>query len=272
MNLSLIAHQIRDQDYDRYLACLFAPKRLRAGLFSLLAYHCEIAKTAEAASEPPIGAIRLKWWMEAVEEAYGGGAVREHPVVCAMAETLPKNLPKAALLQLAEARMADIEQRQGFETQAEFEYYLRDTAGTLHTLMAMLASETFDRETVEKAARIYAIMGLLRAIPAHAERGIIRWPRDILKQFGLSPAAIEQGVEAEALRHFVRYWLGDIAHHAGELKDDIKALPDSVSFIKRLHVITLLYANRLKEVDGDLSQLPARLPNLPLKLWLGKAI
>ena len=78
---------VRKVDTDRYLAALFAPASLRFHLFALYAFNYEVAKTADAVSQPVLGQIRLQWWRDSIEEIYAG-KVREHEVVKALAEAI----------------------------------------------------------------------------------------------------------------------------------------------------------------------------------------
>lgn len=71
-SLDYCADQVRRHDYPRYLAVLAMPRRTRAALWALYAFHLEIAKIPHIVSEPALGLIRLKWWQEAIERLYQG--------------------------------------------------------------------------------------------------------------------------------------------------------------------------------------------------------
>ncbi len=57
----------------------FAPAAARPPLFALYAFNHEVARIAETVREPMLGAIRLEWWRETVEQA-AGEAPRNHDV------------------------------------------------------------------------------------------------------------------------------------------------------------------------------------------------
>src|SRR5690348_13728410 len=86
--ISPLADSLRRYDRDRYLAALFVPADRRAAVIALYAFNHEIAKTREVVSEPLLGRIRLQWWREAIEEAYGGGGVRAHEVMTPLAAAI----------------------------------------------------------------------------------------------------------------------------------------------------------------------------------------
>lgn len=256
---------IKQRDYDRYLCALLAPSKRQASLVALLAFNAEIAPVAEVTSEAAIGAIRLKWWEEALDEIYGAGSVREHQVVQALQQAVhAHDLPRELFDRAIQARFLDLESKQGFEDEVSFVNYLDNTAGCLHELMAMVCdarAAIAAREEIMKMARCYAEVGLLRALPYHVERGLIRWPRDILQQHGVSPAAIANDTERECVALFVAYWVDQV------LAEDVASLPRSLRPLTLMHRVALAYAKQLKFVAYDLSKMPVRLPMLPVALW-----
>lgn len=166
---SYCAEQIRRLDRDRYLTALFAPKDRRGAIFALYAFNLEIAKTRETVSQPMLGQIRLQWWREAVDECFAG-RVREHLVLRALAAAIGSHgLPRAAFDRLIDAREFDLEDRPPADF-PQLESYADETA----TPLILLALKVLDAETAETvlAARhvgiAQAIVGLLRAVPAHA--------------------------------------------------------------------------------------------------------
>src|ERR1043166_4443294 len=95
---------VRASDPDRYLATLFAPAPLRPHLYALYAFNVEIARVAESVREPMLGAIRLEWWRETIEQAKAGKP-RNHAVAEAIAHSFSHfDLPLAMFETLIEAR------------------------------------------------------------------------------------------------------------------------------------------------------------------------
>src|SRR5580693_1054861 len=79
--LSPIAALVRRHDRDRFQTVLFAPAGRRETLFALYAFNYEIARVRESVREPMLGQIRLQWWREAIDAAYGEARPRNHEVV-----------------------------------------------------------------------------------------------------------------------------------------------------------------------------------------------
>src|ERR1700759_2132900 len=95
---------IRQADYDRYLSALFAPAPAQPHLMALYAFNHEVAKTAEAVSQPMLGLIRLQWWRDALAELYDGRS-REHEVVQALARAIAAHdLPRGLFDAMIDAR------------------------------------------------------------------------------------------------------------------------------------------------------------------------
>ena len=63
---------LRELDREFALALLFAPPRHRETLSNLAMIACEAENAIAVASEPMLAAIRLQWWVEAIESGNTG--------------------------------------------------------------------------------------------------------------------------------------------------------------------------------------------------------
>ncbi|MFN3614649.1 MAG: squalene/phytoene synthase family protein, partial [Rubrimonas sp.] len=81
--LSPCAQIVRRGDPDRFLAAMTAPPALRERLFALYAFNIEAARATQL-SEPMLGHIRLQWWREVLDAAFGGAEPRRHDVAQAL--------------------------------------------------------------------------------------------------------------------------------------------------------------------------------------------
>ena len=193
---------VRRVDEDRWLASRFAPKATRERLVTLYALNYEIARTAETVSEGAIGAIRLAWWREAIEEIFEGKPARAHPVLLALAE-MKEHLPRPALFEaMIEAREKDFDPKP-FASEAEVEAYIDATAGGVMRLAADLCSRERTENTdafLRAAARAWGYAGLLRSLAFWAARGRSVLPSgDLGAQVWLLSAATTALHEAHAL-------------------------------------------------------------------------
>jgi len=189
---SSLADFLRRHDRDRYLCALFAPANRRAAVIALYAFNYEIAKTREVVSEPLLGRIRLQWWREALDEAYGGALVREHEVMTPLGAAIRRHrLSREHFDAMVDARELDLEDAPPASL-AALEDYCAATSGRLQRLVL----EVLDAggEDAAEAARevgiAYALAGLVRAIPFHARARRSYIPAEIATEVGLDPAAL----------------------------------------------------------------------------------
>lgn len=153
---------VRRVDEDRWLASRFAPAHARARLVALYAVNYEIARTAEVAREPAIGAIRLQWWREALAEAPPGA----HPALDALRAAWPGR-EAAAFDALIESRGRDLDLTP--LSAAEIEPYVDGTAGALMRLAVAACGAAGADAFIKPAARAWAYVGLQRAGRAAGE-------------------------------------------------------------------------------------------------------
>lgn len=165
---------IRRADEDRWLASRFASAEVRDRLIALYAVNFEIAHAAEAAREPGLGAIRLQWWADRLEDIAGGGGANAHPALEAL-HLLPRAPAIARALQRAtHARTADLEAAP-FADWASLERYVDDTAGLVMGLGFELCigapNSEAELEFIKAAARAWGLTGLWRAADHWRLRG-----------------------------------------------------------------------------------------------------
>ena len=217
---------VRKQDYDRYLAALFAPEAVRPDLFALYAFHYEVAKTAETVRNPGAGQIRLQWWRERVEEIYAGKPARTE-VVTALAAAIGRHgLDRSLFDDLIDARESDLDPAP-FADLRQLESYANATSGNLMRLAARVlgAGETLD-ENAREAGIAYAIAGLMRALPFHAARAHIATPSDEMARAGVAPDQLLRGRMSPEIATLIAR-MSDIAraHYARVKRPDRRHLP-----------------------------------------------
>ena len=215
----------RAGDPDRALAALFAPRDARHDLFALYAFNVELARIAEQASEPDLGAIRLQWWREAIEQA-GKGKATGQPVADALGSAIRHHaLSRERIAGLIDARLFDVGTKI-MPNWLSLQSYLHDTAGTLFMLAAQILGSRNDRlETAAAPAGIaYGLTGLMRALPVHIAQGRVYLPTDALKRHGTAPERVllcnaGEGLFAviEELLARAREALGEASHKVAEL-------------------------------------------------------
>ena len=199
-------------DPDRAAVIAFQPAGARAGLYALHAFNLEVAHLRETAGEPALGAMRLQWWRDALDEA-ASGRERRHAVLQPLAAAIRRHdLPAVYFRRLLDARETDLDA----SPPADLPAYARETGGTLAALSGQVVSGQPGSEDIGAA---WALVGWLRAaaffrrtLPEGAE------PRAIVREAAalLASAADPYGRALAALtRAYIRkldrlgYDLGD---------------------------------------------------------------
>ena len=244
--------EARAHDYDRYLCALFAPRDARPALLALTAFNLEVARVAEAVSEPMLGEIRLQWWRDAITDLYDG-IRRDHPVVRALAPAIERGLlSRQRFERIFETRIADL----GGDAPADLAALValaRATAGELHHLWREALGETGDSTTraVEHSGAAFALVGLMRAMPFHAARGRLYLPSDLVRDAGADVNDVLAGRFTPALASVVMSVLDCAEHHLREariLRRQVlrRALPALLPA-----TLAGMYLRRLRRVGGN---------------------
>ena len=187
--LSPAATLVRSHDRDRFQTALFAPAAHREALFALYAFNYEIARVRESVHEAMLGQIRLQWWREAIDSAYGDGPMRRHEVVEAVTAAIrERNLSRGLFDRLIDTREHDLDDEPP-ATLAALEDYAEGTSATL-IYLALEVLGAAAPPALEAARRIgiaYAFAGLMRAMPVHAQAGRSFIPASLAAETGLDP-------------------------------------------------------------------------------------
>jgi phytoene synthase len=195
-----VVSRLRRHDRDRFLATLFAPAERRPGLWALLAFNFEIARIRETVSQKLLGQIRLQWWREVLEQAYGGHPVRRHEIATPLAGSIRRwGIGRAGLEAMIDGRERDLDDRPLADL-AELAAYAEATSSRLVESMLPVLGVAGDpaHEAARHAGRAWALVGLVRAEPYRQAPFLPPDPQ------GLVPAAARKAIEAaRALRRSV---------------------------------------------------------------------
>jgi phytoene/squalene synthetase len=217
---------VRKQDYDRFIAALFAPEAVRADLFALYAFNHEIAKIAETVRNPVAGQIRLQWWRERIEEIYAGAPAGTALLTALASAVARRVLDRSLFDHLIDAREFDLDPAP-FADLPQLEAYADATSGNLMRLAARVlgAGETID-ESAREAGIAYAIAGLMRALPFHAARLHIAMPMDEMAGVGVAPDQLLRGrMSAEITALIARMTEIACAHYRRVKRTERRYLP-----------------------------------------------
>jgi phytoene synthase len=219
---------VRSHDRDRFQTALFAPAEHREALFALYAFNYEVARVRESVREEMLGQIRLQWWREAIDAAYGGGPVRRHEIVEAVTAAIrERNLARAFFDRLIDTRERDLDDAPPADM-AALEAYAEGSSATLIYLVleVLQVSVPPALEAARHAGIAYALSGLVRAVPVHAKAGRSYIPATLAAETGLDPRDYAALRATPALRQAVETIAGAARGHlaaARELRRDVPA-------------------------------------------------
>lgn len=169
--------------FDRYLTALLAPLPYRQDLLALAAFVGEIERIPLVISDPTLGEIRFRWWLDWLDDQRD--LEREdlrtgNPVADVFADVIRRRqLPIGKLRDMVDARALEL-YAEPFENGPALDEFLAKTGGASFELAARIVTgdgsiET-DREFLDNAdafGRAYGCTVQLMRLPQLASRG--RW-------------------------------------------------------------------------------------------------
>ena len=246
-------NEVKQYDYDRWLATLFIPGPRRAGMFVLLAFNTEIARIRETVSEAMLGDIRLQWWRDALGAIAAGTAPPAHPVASALGDLVKAHdLPVAELQQMVDARGSDLD-AVPFRTRDDLLAYARATGGLLSGLQFRLWGDETEEglATAQQVGTAYALTGMIRSIPYHVAQDVLQIPEEMIAAKGLSADGLFSPQNRAAFFEITRE-LGQIAAATqAEAKAKIETRGPKRRAFYRLSALTSLYLRRLERAGFD---------------------
>lgn len=197
---------VHEKDRDGWLACLFAPSKARRHLHALGAFALEIADVRAKVSQPLLGEMRLRWWIDAIEAAsgaQGGVGARAHPIADALLDTIGRfSLARAEFVEFIDAHVFDLYD-DPMESMAALDAYCSNTAALPMSWRARVIcgeGAAPPRQAFDDAGVALGLTTLLRALPRAAAAGQVFLPLDILARHGATPDEARTGVASAGLR------------------------------------------------------------------------
>lgn len=187
---SLSALRAQDAELAHLLSiCIPAPARSATqALFSL---HLELARAHRVTSDTTIGTIRVRWWLDAVEDLYVGKPPRKHPIVLALATAITiQGLARGLMDAKIESHALDLDGLRPLSW-TEASQLFASQRGNLFRLI--LQAQGIEEPTAHTAANHLGIaMGVWRAVPGIGTLNELPW---------LAKAPTEPNWVVQALTH-----------------------------------------------------------------------
>jgi len=189
--LSYCAEQVRRFDNDRFMCSLFAPTDEREAMAAVYAFNLEVARIREIAREPLLGHMRLQWWRDALDSIYAGTPPRQD-VAAAMADAVGRfGLGRGHFDRILDARSLDLDDL-GPQTLAALVDYADGTSASLAELSLEILGVTGEasRQAARDVGIAWALTGILRAVPFHAQARRVYLPAELNREVGLDVARL----------------------------------------------------------------------------------
>ncbi|KAI9159022.1 NADH dehydrogenase-like protein [Paramyrothecium foliicola] len=223
--------QLQHSDYDAHLIRRFVPTPVQDTYAALRALNLELVRLPELVSNPTIGALRMKFWQESIDNTFAGRPPREP--ICLLLDKSLKQLEERAgagtkksikfwISRLIKTREKYMDNRP-YSSLASLEEYGENTYSTL--MYATLASMPLRSMEVDHLAshigKACGIVAVLRGIPVLAapsqavktpsgstapstREPTLRLPLDVMAEEGVKEEEVfRQGPNAPGLQDAV---------------------------------------------------------------------
>ena len=252
---------LRQSDFDRYLAVLYAPEDKRPALAALYAFNAEIARIRDVVHDALPGEVRLQWWRDLINGTEHG-AVTGNPVAALLLQAIQDyQLPRSVFDAYCEARIFDL-YNDVMPSRNDLEGYCGETACAILQMAAMILDADAAKSSAElsgHAGVAQAVSGLLRLLPLHRRRGQVYVPQDMLQAVGVNAEQFIKGDDKQAMQRVVSV-LSALAreHYAAFEKQPMPASLKAAYLPVRLVPVVLKRAEnkagQVAEQGIDLSQ------------------
>ncbi len=196
---------LRQSDFDRYLAVLYAPEDKRPALAALYAFNAEIARIRDVVHDALPGEVRLQWWRDLINGTEHG-AVTGNPVAALLLQAIQDyQLPRSVFDAYCEARIFDL-YNDVMPSRNDLEGYCGETACAILQMAAMILDADAAKSSAElsgHAGVAQAVSGLLRLLPLHRRRGQVYVPEDMLQAVGVNAEQFIKGDDKQAMQRVV---------------------------------------------------------------------
>ena len=195
------ANLVKQGDYERYRVIMTLDPKLRSDLFVLMAANIEISRAPWVSGESLISEIRLRWWLDAIEEIESDIAVRRHFVTSPLENILSLSQTKLIKENIT-ARSWDINTDPHLN-QKELFNYINRTSGNIWAIAAEFLGGS------QKIGRLLGnsigVVQYCKASNEFTERGRVPFPQpeeEIIQNFlQWGTSQLEEGlIEVEKLK------------------------------------------------------------------------
>lgn len=217
----------RKSDYENFLCTLLLPRSIKSAALAIRAFNVEVAQVEDQVNDSRIGAMRLQFWTDALNETYNDNPPRS-PVALELHRVYKhydtfarqlleirglshllqilqrhklskhyfKRLIEARLNKLSGSIFVDLESLERYcdYTTSSIYYLLLQAQGT--------ASVNADH-AASHFGKAHGLVTLIRSVPYNARKRAMVLPQDVLLKNGVSSESIFQGQSSAGFKDSV---------------------------------------------------------------------
>lgn len=255
--VTFCADLVRNHDFPRYAATLFAPAAERRALLALYAFNVEIVRVRDQVSQPLPGEIRFQWWTDLFSGLVHGSA-EGNPVAAELLRAIRDfDLPVEPLSLLVDEHQFDL-YNDPMPTMTALEGYLAATSSALLALAARIMGEASDaaEHLARHAGLAHGIAQVIANLPRDSAHRQLFLPQQFLTSHGCGIEDVFAGKQTPQLNAVLDQLIGEARAHLATASSLLAQVPPSArpAFLP------------LSQARADLDRLsrPGRNPFAPL--------
>jgi phytoene synthase len=196
---------VRERDYDRFLADLFASAEERTHLFALHAFEGEIVHVADAVREPMAGEIRYQWWRDVINGERAGEAAANPVAAALLAAIAVRGLPRDLLLGFIDKHSLDLADAPPDNSETVRAYIDATAVASVGLSVRVLVGEMPAlTPAVLAAGRAIGVSKILINFTRDAARGRLFVPLDLLAKHDVHTRSVFAGESSAGLSAALR--------------------------------------------------------------------
>lgn len=224
--VAFCADLVRNYDFPRYAATLFAPTAERRALLALYAFNVEIVRVRDQVSQPLPGEIRLQWWTDLFSGLVHGSA-EGNPVAAELLRAIRDfDLPVEPLSLLVDEHQFDL-YNDPMPTMTALEGYLAATSSALFALAARIMGETSDasEHLARHAGLAQGIAQVIANLPRDSAHRHLFLPEQFLTSHGCGIEDVFAGKQTPQLNAVLEQLIGEARQHLATASSLLAQVP-----------------------------------------------
>ncbi|XP_075220235.1 NADH dehydrogenase (ubiquinone) complex I, assembly factor 6 homolog sicily isoform X2 [Lycorma delicatula] len=248
---------VRKFDYENFLCTLLLTSESRSLAFAVRAFNVEVAKVQDQVSQEQIAQMRLKFWLETVENLFKDQNIKD------------KKLSKNHLKSLVQSRMTPVSSST-FKNLEDMEKYAENSVSPVYYLI--LQGSGYGSVHTDHAAshlgKSQGLVNILRSIPYNLGRRTVTLPQDLLLKHNLPQEKILRGKNDSNLKEVIFEIASRAKQHLEKARSLKKSCPKEASTLFLPAVCINAYLERLRKIDFDIFNEKLRKRNNVLHIQL----